>query len=574
MHHSDAIIEVVILLSAAVLVVPLFRMMKMSTILGYLVAGLVIGPSGLALVENSETITAIAEFGVVFLLFLIGIELNLERIKELKKYVLGLGTLQIAITGAIISIISIWIAQYFGNELSNETAVIIGGAMALSSTAVVLQSLAEKNQLQTYQGKLAVAILICQDFAVVPLMVLVPLLAGQDDTSLIVALGSAFLRAIAVMAAIWLVGRVLFRPLFRIISNTKSAELFSATTLLIVIGAAWITSHLGLSPALGAFLAGLLVSETEYHHQVEADITPFKGLCLGLFFMSVGMYIDFDAIWEWWDAIIIITIALIIGKAIILFVLAKLFAVRTAPAIHNALMLSQGGEFALVLFGVAISHNLLDEILYKQMIGVIALSMALTPFLSWLGKTIANHIDLKEQKGSATKLEETAHLMDKHIIIAGFGRVGQMVARFAEEENLSYVALDVQARNIASHRTNGKPVFYGNAAMAQVWRVAGASHAKCAIITLDDTNAAIRAVAALRLISPTIPVIVRASDLSCMPPLSEAGADMVVPESYEASLQIGAALLNAIGTSDDEVKRVITCFRNEIEQNSIDLSKN
>ncbi|NDF13104.1 MAG: potassium transporter [Proteobacteria bacterium] len=555
--HGENLEVILVLLLAAVVVVAVFKRLNLSPVLGYLVAGMVIGPSGAALIPGSDTTKYIAEFGVVLLLFYIGLELTLERLKAMRRYVVGFGSLQVLITMAVIT----YTAMHFG--YGTKTALIVGGALALSSTAIVLQVLAERGEQATQVGRLSLAVLIAQDLYVVPLMVMIPLFA-QEVSNIPLVIAGAMLKAAFAIVAIIVVGRLFLRPLFRVIGSLRSRELFAATTLLIVLGAAWGTEHFGLSLALGAFFAGLMVAETEYCHQVEADILPFKSLLLGLFFMTVGMSIDLEVLKTNANSILSIAVLLILTKAVIVTILCLLARFKVGASIQAGLLLSQGGEFAFVLFGLASTLGVIDSKVSQTLLVTVTITMAITPLLAVLGKKIADKLD--KEAGVATDLgdivEENKDI-DKHILVIGFGKVGRSVCELLAASKINYVALDSDAKNVHEGRVKGFPVYYGATDRIEVYQSVGIERAVAVIVTSRDRQEAKRAVTAVRSFFPNMPIIARGWDHSHVKDLEAAGATFAIAEAFEVSMQLGSTILNAMGFAEPEIERIIQDFRLE-----------
>ncbi|MGO1121120.1 monovalent cation:proton antiporter-2 (CPA2) family protein [Rhodovibrionaceae bacterium A322] len=560
MEHagSEILLEVLIFLLAAVVVVPVARKLRSSPVLGYMAAGIVVGPWVLKLITHTDSVKLLAELGIVFLLFAIGLELSVERLKVLRRFVFGLGALQVVVTAVVIALI------VMGLGVEPEAAVVIGGGLALSSTAFVLQMLVERGELAARFGRVSFSILLFQDLAIVPLLALVPLLAS-DGTSLGMALGLAGAKATAAVVVTILIGRLALRPLFRVVANARSPELFVATTLLVLLATALLMEQAGVSMALGAFLAGLLLSGTEFRHQVEADIRPFKGLLLGLFFMSVGLAIDLMVILQNWAVILVGLLALVTGKGLILAGLCRLFKLPAAVTLRVAFLLGQGGEFGFVLIGSALALQLISGELAQLVVAVVALSMAVTPFVDFLGRrlsSLAAARDAGRSKPPTLKEEESEDLHD-HVVIAGFGRVGQTVASVMSASHISWVGFDLNAQRVRHCHGRNLPVFYGDAGRVDVLETASLERARAAVITLDDMTAANHVVEALRAKSPDLPIMVRAHDLSHQSDLEAVGATAVVPETIEASLQLGGILLERIGVSHDEISRVMAGFRDD-----------
>jgi CPA2 family monovalent cation:H+ antiporter-2 len=555
MTEDHFLTHVVLFLFAAVFVVAIFKKLNLSPVLGYFAAGAVIGEHGLKLVSNNTGV--VPEIGVVFLLFAIGLELTFDRLKAMRLHVFGFGSLQVILTSLALGSAVLFLCHQHLNA-----SLIIGGGLALSSTAIVMQVVAEHRRQSTQVGRLSLAILLMQDFAVVPLLVLVPLLASEQ-ANIGYAMSMALLKALAALVGIFIIGRLGLRPLFQAIStaNTaKSNELFVATTLLIALGSALATEMMGLSLALGAFVAGLLVAETEFHIQAEESITPFKGLLLGLFFMTVGMTIDLQLILTHLQLVAIYSASLIAIKATIIISLCLLFRFSVGASIHAGLLLAQGSEFAFILFELAGKQGLINENLAQILLLVVTITMALTPLMSVFGHWVAAKLDKKDKMPPSEIFKEIADL-ENHVIIAGFGRVGKMVARLLEAENINYIATDVSAEIIAEGRKDGFPVYLGDSSRIEDLMAMGAARAKSVIISIDNEITMKKATTLLRKKFPKLSIIVRAKDLSNAQALYQYGASTIVPETYETGLQLGGAVLKAVGISEYEVSRIKNQFR-------------
>lgn len=555
MTEHVQLIQIAIFLAAAVLIVASCRVLRLSPVIGYLAAGAAIGPFGLQLVTNMETTASIAEFGVVFLLFVIGLELSFDRLRSMRKHVFGFGGAQVVLTTSIFGALIIGIGG------SPAIALIIGGGFALSSTAIVLQVINEQGEKASQVGRLSLAVLILQDLAVIPLLVMVSLLDSKGASLSGVLIDAAF-KAIVGITVIFTFGHILLRPLFRFIASLDNTELFTATTLLVVLGVASLTSLAGLSPALGAFMAGLLVAETEFKPQVESDVLPFKGLLLGLFFMMVGMSLNIDMLYERFDNIIGLTLALMATKAIIIMGLCKIFRFSLSTAVHVGLLLCQGGEFAFVLFGLAASHGILDAPLAQTLLVVVTVSMTITPILAEFGQRIATALEKYSLSRPETMIEETLDL-HHHVIICGFGRVGHTVAQMLETENMSYVAIDTDSFLTARERKRGAPVYYGDTTRVHVLNALGIQRARAVIVTHNDTRVALQTIQTIRELNHELPIIARAKNFEQIHKLESAGANRAVSEMFETSLQMGAALLRSIGINDYEISRILDIFREE-----------
>ena len=555
MNNSEILYDVLIFLVAAVVVVPAFRRLRTSPVLGYLAAGILVGPHGLALIRDSESAHTLAEFGVVFLLFMIGLEFSVERLRSLGRYVFGLGASQVIVTGCLIG----GVAWALG--ATEEAAIIIGGGLALSSTAFVLQLLIERGERATPFGSISFAVLLFQDLAIVPLLMLVTLL-GEGEGSFVTAMVFAVVKAVVALVLVVGVGRLILRPVYRIIAETRSSELFVATTLLVVLGTGWLLSLVGVSMVLGAFLAGLLLSETEYRHQVEADIRPFRGILLGLFFMTVGMSIDVTLIQSKLAEITMLVTGLMVGKSIVTAALCRGFGSPVGDSVRIGLLLSQGGEFGFILFLTAGALGLLPAETTQILLASVALTMVATPVMAYIGGQFSSSWASRDKRSIAgvEQMEEYPH---DHVLIAGFGRVGQTVAQMLSAGGVSYVALDLDASRIAACRSKGMPVFYGDASQIEILNSAGASRALGMIVTIDQPATADQIVAAVHEYFADLQIFVRARDLRHGRRLEAEGATQAVPEALEASLQLGAIAMTSMGTSSDEVLGIIQELRKD-----------
>jgi CPA2 family monovalent cation:H+ antiporter-2 len=555
LNDSEILYDVLIFLVAAVVVVPAFRRLRTSPVLGYLAAGILIGPHGLAVIRDSESAHALAEFGVVFLLFMIGLELSVERLRSLGRDVFGLGALQVTVTGGLIGGVA-WALGATG-----EAAIVIGGGLALSSTAFVLQLLIERGERAASFGMVSFAILLFQDLAIVPLLMLVTLL-GEGEGSFIMAMGLAVVKATVALALVVGVGRLILRPVYRIIAETGSSELFVATTLLVVLGTGWLMSLVDISMVLGAFLAGVFLSETEYRHQVEADIRPFRGILLGLFFITVGMSIDITLIQSELTQITLLVIVLMVGKSIGTAALCRGFGLPLGVSVRVGLLLSQGGEFGFVLFLAAGALGLLTTETTQILLAGVTLTMVATPVMAYLGEQFSLLWARREEVPVAGVGEIREDLHD-HVLIAGFGRFGQAVAKILSAGGISYVALDLDADRIAACRAKGIPVFFGDSSQIEILSSAGASRARGAVVTIDQPATADRIVAIIHQFSPDLPIFVRARDLLHSRRMEKEGATQAVPETLEASLQLGAIAMTSMGVSSDEVMGIIQGLRKD-----------
>jgi monovalent cation:proton antiporter-2 (CPA2) family protein len=566
MEHTETIPyfrELIVFLAAAGIVVPVFHRLRLSPVLGFLAVGLLIGPYGLALfadrlpwlgyvtIGDIAGVRLIAEFGIIFLLFMIGLELSLDRLWQMKRLVLGLGLAQVLIAAAAIG----GIAMAFGN--SGPAAIILGSCLALSSTAIVMQLLIESRRGGTPVGRASFAILLMQDLAVVPILFMVGFLATAGSVSgenMMFQVGETLAIAIAAIVGIIVIGRRVLGPLFRLAGGAKSPEMFMALILLVVIAMAAATGVAGLSMALGAFLAGLLLAESEYRHAVEVSIEPFKGLLLGLFFLSVGMGIDLrvaldNALW-----IFLSVIGLFIVKGAIIAALALLFGQSRSTALEMALLLGQGGEFAFVVVGLGERYRLLPTETAQFMLLVVSLSMLATPFIAQAARRVAQTMSDRVAQAAHGVDKDTEH-QEGHVVICGYGRVGRMIAGLLDAEQIPWVALDAHAETVTTERRAGRPVHYGDASRVELLEKLSAGHAQALVVTLDDPAAAGHLVATAHRAWPHLPVFARARDHGHADHLRKLGATQVIAEAAEASLQLGALALEQVGLPEDAVRQ-------------------
>jgi len=535
-------VEILSLLAAAVAAVILFNRLGLGSVLGYLAAGVVVGPAGFALVHDPDNMRHIGEFGVVFLLFLIGIEIKPQRLWVMRRLVFGFGGTQVMITGLVLAGI-----VHFTLDITYAQSFIVGFGLALSSTAFGLQILADGNQLTDRWGRSSFAVLLLQDLAVVPLMVLVPILAS-GSMNLSESMGLAVLESGAIFVSVLVVGRYAVNPLLRVIAHSRNADAFVAAALLLVLGFAWAMEQIGLSMALGAFVAGVLLAESEYRHQVEADVLPFRGLLLGLFFMSVGMTLDPTALAANWQIILGGTAALLMIKTVLIVGLAHLAKLSFAGALRSGFLLSQAGEFGFVLFSLAGDHGLLHKDLIEPLLSMIVLSMAATPIMVRIGNAIADRYDNAEMDGIVS--DETKEI--RPVLIAGFGRVGKTVASLLKATNIPCIAIDMDADGVTQGRSEGYQVFFGDASRPDVLRAVGTKHARLMVITLDDPEVSERLAHTMSSLYPDVPIYARAHDWDAADRFETMGIAHCIPDTVESSLRLGAATLEAAGVNEED----------------------
>ncbi|MFV0948862.1 monovalent cation:proton antiporter-2 (CPA2) family protein [Wolbachia endosymbiont of Nasonia giraulti] len=556
MHSgSQHLFDIIILLSAAVFIVIAFWKMNISPVLGYFVAGALIGSHGFDLINSVEVMDNFAEFGVVFLLFIIGLELTFERLIAMRRHVFGFGSLQV-----IVTMIAIWcIALAFG--VNTNMAAVIGGGLALSSTAIVLQVLQEKGSQASQVGRLSIAVLLMQDFAVVPLIVLVPLLTGNSEHSLISSLAGSLVQAAIALVLIFVTGRLLLRPLFSVIAKMESNEIFISTTLLIILGSAFITEQFHLSMALGAFVAGLLVAETEHRNSVEHAVLPFKDLFLGLFFMTVGMSIDIDLLLNKLPLVTLLSIILIVLKTSIIYTLCRFFGFRSAPAIQAGLLLAQGGEFAFILFRLADELDVLSSEIAQVLMMVTTVTMAFTPLLSGIGDWIANSFSTEKIILDDEAIETDTQDLYNHVIVAGFGRVGYMVTKMLTAEHLSYVVVDIQSKIVKEGKNDSFPIYLGDATRYEILKSVGIERAQALVVSIKNEVTIKKIVSLVATNFPHVNIIIRLPDLNNVEVYKDLGASKVIPETSEIGLQLGGAALSLSGISESGVTSLKGKFR-------------
>ena len=563
MSAQTILIFAVIYLGAAVLLVPLAKRLGLGSVLGYLVAGMLIGPSGLSLISRSDQVFSVAEFGIVMMLFLAGLELEPARLWSLRRAAFGLGPAQMLVSAAAVGGVAYWLGQTGG------VALAIGLSFAMSSTAIVMQGLTERGTLKTSSGETSFAVLLFQDLAVVPVLAIMPVLAPHavDDPHAAQSLLAHLppwaqpLSIVAAVAIIFFGGRVLTRPLFRLIARTRLREIFTASALLVVTTTALIMASVGLSPAMGAFLGGVVLADSEFRHELESDIEPFKGLLLGLFFISVGANIDLQALLSSPLLIAALVIGVVAAKVAIMFVLMRLFGYRTRDALMAALALSQIGEFAFLLISVGARSALFDEALAGKLNLVVALSMVSTPLLFIIFDRCYAMGRAEAPAREGDRIEER-----NRVIIAGFGRVGQISARLLIGRGIPVTILEHDDEQLEGVRRFGNKVYYGDARREAVMRAAGAGEASLLIVATDVPETTREIVEMARRDFPNLRVIARAFDRVHAYELESAGAGAVVRETFGSALELGVEALKALGYPAYEAGRIARVFkRHDIE---------
>ncbi len=548
-------------LLAAVIGVVVCRMLKLPAMLGYLAVGVIIGPNALALAQNSSSIRYLAEFGVVFLMFVIGLEFNLSKLRSMRQHVFGLGMLQVVLTMLIATVGSLALAYFLPQywQMSWQSALALGGALAMSSTAIVVKLMQERLEMESEHGKRVMGVLLFQDLAVVLLLVLVPALAASPD-KLAAALGLAALKATFLIAILLTGGQKVMRWWLTIVARRKSEELFMLNLLLLTLGLSYLTEHAGLSLALGAFIAGMLVSETEYKHQVETDIRPFHDVLLGLFFITIGMLLDWRIVLERWPLVLLLTLLPVLFKLVMITALARLLGASDGTALRTGLYLAQAGEFGFVLLTLSQQNKLISSAMQSPILASMVLSMLATPFIIMYSNRIVIKLVSSEwlaQSLQMTQIAKKSISRDKHVIICGYGRCGQNLARMLERESIPYMALDLDPDRVRQAAAAGDSVVFGDAARLQALMAAGLARASAVVITYLDVPSGLKVLANIRGHAPQVPVIVRTQDDHDLDKLLAAGATEVVPESIEGSLMLASHALALVGVPMRRVIRTV-----------------
>jgi monovalent cation:H+ antiporter-2, CPA2 family len=564
--YSDALV----VLGTASIVVPVARRWGLSPVLGYLAAGALLGPLGLGsfigavpllywvTVVDAKNVAGIAELGVVFLLFLIGMELSYERLKVMRRLVFGLGSLQIALSTFVIG----GIAALIGNTAG--VSIIIGACLSLSSTAIVVEVLSNQGRLATIAGRASFAVLLAQDLAVVPILLFVSILDAGAGGSVVSSLLTALSRAAIALSAIVIVGRLFLRPLFRLVAFEGANDLFVAAALFVIVGTGVATAIAGLSMALGGFVAGLLLAETEFRKAIETTIDPFKGLLLGLFFLTVGMNIDFrelarEPLWLFASVVTLISV-----KSIVLIGLASIFRIPRSAAIETGLLLGPGGEFAFVGIGMAATLGLIKPDVSSFTLAVTSITMALIPVLSHIARRLEPKF--RELKPVDPELAVAPSGGTDHAIVIGYGRVGQVVGAMLDRHNIRYIAVDNNADGVREQRRSGREVFYGDAAKAEFLKRCGLLNAQAVIVTVASKVAIDEIIQQVRTLRPDVLIVSRARDAAHASHLYTIGVTDAVPETIEASLQLSEAALVGLGLATGLVIASIHEKRDEIRR--------
>jgi CPA2 family monovalent cation:H+ antiporter-2 len=541
MGHNDPLLQILILLTASVCVVAAVRRLALPAILGYLAVGMLLGPHALALAADNETTQLLADFGVVFLVFTLGLEFSLPRLVAMRWEVLGVGGAQVLITTGIIAAAAVMLF-----DVVPAVAIVIGGAVAMSSTAIIIAQLTEQSENNRTHGRLAVAICLFQDLSFPLLLALVSALSGgraADAVHILSAIGIAALALLLVLAA----GRWLLRPVFLMIAAVRSAELFSLAVLLAVLASAWATQAVGLSLALGAFLAGMMLAETEFRHQIEATIRSYREVLLGLFFITVGMLLDVGLLLRQLPLVTAIVLCMLLLKAAVVAVVAKPATKSWFKSLRTGVVVAQGGEFGFALLILLLRRELLAAGIVQPLLAATVLSMVLSPIIIRHNRRITRTL-LREsgnpRSEAMREVQTTLAVAERpHVVICGFGRVGQNIARVLEQTGFEYIALDTDPRRIRLGRQAGDPVVYGDAAQIKMLENVGVAHASVVLITFANPDVSLRILRAVRELRTDVPILVRTQDDAKLEELQAAGATEVVPETFEASLMLLSHLL-------------------------------
>ncbi len=552
-------------LLAAVLGVVGCRFLKLPPMLGYLVVGVVIGPNALAFAQNSEGIRHLAEFGVVFLMFVIGLEFNLHKLKAMRHFVFGLGFFQVVLTIFIVTTVSVFLSVMAPTlwGMSWQTALTLAGAMAMSSTAIVIKLMSDRLELDSEHGKRVLGVLLFQDLAVVPLLVLIPALNAPPE-QLMTALFFAAAKALVLITLLLTGGQRFMRWWLLLVARRQTEELFALNVLLITLGLAWLTELAGLSLALGAFVAGMLISETEFKHRVEADIKPFHDVLLGLFFITIGMMLDWRIIWDRWGFVLFLVTVPVAFKFVLIAALTRIGGATEGISLRTGLYLAQAGEFGFVLLTLGNQNNLIPPDWFNPVLASMVLSMMATPFIimranQWVMKWSAT--DWLQQSLEMTQLAQKSINTKKHIIICGYGRCGQNLAKLLRTQDIPYLALDLDPDRVNRALAHGDQVAYGDAARLQSLMAVGLERASAVVITYLDNASAFKVLALAKEHAPHVPVVVRTQDDHDLAQFQAAGASEVVPETIEGSLMLATHALALVGVPMKRVIRMVQAQR-------------
>lgn len=558
---GDFLLEIVVLLAAAAALSTLFYRLNIPALLAFLLVGLFFGPTGMGVVEDPADLRTVAELGLAFLLFMLGLEFSLARLMAMRDIVLKLGVAQVLVCSA-----AFFVAFYWWG-LSWQTAVIVSGGLALSSTAIVSRELTHLGQLHQRHGQVAIGVLLFQDIVAVALLIAVPLLAGKSEITsfpdLLVPLG----QTVALLLAFFFTARYLLPRILAEVARSRSNELLVLTALVIVLVASLLTSSIGLSMELGAFLAGMMLGDSRFRHQLEADIRPFRDLFLGLFFISIGMLIDTSMLQEYWFRILYSGLLLLLFKFIVIAALARLLKENWQTSLTAGLVLAQGGEFLFALLALATRDGLVEADVASFLLSVTIVSMALTPLLirngySWV-QLLLKRFAVQDQRSSTEHLVLGSSYRENHVILLGFGRVGQTIAGYLRQLSIDYLALEIDSARVTEARSAGEPVYFGDSSRPDILRAAGIERASLVVISFDEDKQAKKILEAMREANLGVPILTRTRDDSHLQDLLEAGATEVVPETLEASLTLVSHVLIMLAVPARKIQRLVNKTRRD-----------
>ena len=545
------------------------RLLHLPAILGYLLAGIFLGHGGALIEQSEEAVASVAELGVVLLMFVIGLEFNLPKLMRLRKMVFGFGMAQVLLTllGTVLGhfLLSRWLPSLgLAWDLTWQGAVVLGAALAMSSTAIVVKLMAERSEMDTGHGRRVIGALLFQDLAVVPLLVLIPALGQMNESNVLTELSLALLKASVLVGLLLWGGQKAMRVWLRVVDRRDSEELFMLNILLITLGLAWVTEHAGLSMAMGAFMSGMLIAETDYKHRVEEDIRPFHDVLLGLFFITLGMKLDWHVLHMQWPWVLVLAIIPVVVKAVLIGVLAYIGGAGNGVAARTGIYLAQAGEFGFVLLTLGLAQHLIEPRWSNPVLAAMVLSMVATPFLIQHADRLVFRFspdDWLTQSLQITRLASHAMSIDHHVLVCGFGHTGRNLCQLLEQQSISYIALDVNSEVVKAGVLDGHQVEVGDSFQMSNLVSAGLNRASAVVISFDDTATALRVIELLRAHVPQVPVIVRTRDDHDMALLKQAGAHEVVPDAFEVSLSLATHTLSLMGLPAEQVNRLVLSER-------------
>ena len=547
--------EILIILVLSVVGIAIFKLLDIPAVLGYLVVGLLAGEHAFGWIHDTHAIEQIAEIGVVFLLFTIGLEVSIPRLIAMRKIVFGIGVVQVIVSTLSAMAVGMWLV-----DLSWQVAFAVGGALTMSSTAIVTKLLTDNYELHLPHGNISLGVLLFQDLAVVPFLVLIPIFATQGTESLILPIGMALAKGALAFAIIFYAGQYLVRPAVRAVATTHSHELFTLSILLIALVAAWLTWQLGLSLAMGAFLAGIMLAETEYQHHIENEIRPFRDVLMGLFFISVGSQFDWTIIISETLAVAVLTLGLVVGKGLAIVLITYYYGHGRGIAIKAGILLGQGSEFGFAVLAVAITTGLLDLGLSQPIIASIILSMAISPLLIKYNEPIACYFDpaYRESKSeNQNSIADASRDLQGHVILCGFGRTAQNLAQFLTRVNIPFIAIEIESDIVTDAREAGERVFLGDSSNPEILRHAGIERARVLVISFTEIKTSEHIAKAVRSLAPQIPMIIRTRDDRHLERLLECGADEVIPDTVESSMMLSKHTLTALGENQQSIDEML-----------------